>query len=112
MFVPDTSVVSAGGTVLLRPGKAFPLQRAGQFSLPCLKKYLIAQISNIVYHSHICHLYLRPSEERPAGVAGDGSVVSAGLLRGSAADGAHIGRGLAWWGVHHNVVTEASIQFI
>ena len=55
--------------------------------------------------------YLRPSEERPAGVAGDGPVMSAGLLRGNAADGAHIGRGLAS-GRHLTAEMEASIQFI
>ena len=46
-------------------------------------------------------MYLRPSEEGPAGVAGDGPIVSASLLRGNAADGAHIGHGLAGLRGHH-----------
>ena len=57
-------------------------------------------------------MYLRPPEEGPAGVAGDGPVVSAGFLRGDVADGAHVGRahhaerGLAGSRGHHAAVVE------
>ena len=55
-------------------------------------------------------MYLRPPEEGPAGVAGDGPVVSPGFLRGDVADGAHVGRahhserGLAGSRGHHATV--------
>ena len=57
-------------------------------------------------------MYLRPPEEGPAGVAGDGPVVSPGFLRGDVADGAHVGRahhserGLAGSRGHHTAVVE------
>ena len=53
--------------------------------------------------------YLRPPEERPAGVAGDGPIVSASLLRGNAADGAHIGHGLAGLRGHHIVLNYSEL---
>ena len=72
-------------------------------------------IEYVVSHIYLIYSYvqyLRPSEEGPARVAGDGSIVSARSLRGNAADGAHIGRGLAGSGVHHTAVTEACMQLI
>ena len=38
ILLPETSVVSAGGTVLLHPGGAVALQSAGQFPLPGLNE--------------------------------------------------------------------------
>ena len=62
-------------------------------------------------------VYLRPSEEGPAGVAGDGPVVSPGLLGGDVADGAHVGRAhhaerrLAGPRGHHNTkVSEIKLK--
>ena len=64
-------------------------------------------------YSSSLQLHLRPSEECPAGVAGDGSVVSASFLRGNVANCAHgcgpgTGPGLAR--VHHTAIWSLSLN--